>query len=286
MEADGLGDVLTFSKKRSKAFLFLRDGPKTLNELKAHLKVKSNPEIHPMLKGLLTENMIEKQGETYILTQLGENASYYLKMFYDTTEVIDKHEHFWNTHDLSTIPKEFLTRIKELRNCELIRLDDCDLCESHKEFLENVSKSIRFRGAACIFIREWIYLLSELSNEEIPIEIIITSEIYEKIKKEYSVELENGLKNPNARMYVCDEPIGMSFATSELFTDEKFFSLSLNFKNGLGHDHKQDLIGFDPEAVKWGNDLFEYYKERSVEILPEQNAFLVCEKECKEVEIA
>ena len=269
MKTNGLVDVLTFSEKRRDAFLYLIDGPKTLDQIKTHLKV-STPEIQPRLKELQAENMVEKVYDDYKLTQLGEIAAHYLKMFYETTNAIDRHKHFWNTHDLTTIPKEFLLRIKELNSCELVRLDDCNLCESHEEFIESVANSIYFKGATSIFIREWIYLFSELSKERIPIEIIITPDIYKKIKKEYSEELEIGLQNPNARMYVCDEQRGFSFATSKLLTDESFFSLSLNFKNDLGHDHKHDLISFDWDAFKWGEDLFEYYKCRSTEIKSSQ----------------
>jgi predicted transcriptional regulator len=279
MKAKGLGDVLTFSENRREAFLSMRTGPKTLDELKELLRVRTNPEVHQTLNGLKNEKMIEKHGETYRLTQLGEIAAHYLKMLYDTTEAIDKHKHFWNTHDLSTIPKEFLARIRELHNCELIQLNNCDLGESHQEFLKNVSNAVSFKGVTCIFIRDWNYLFSDLSEERINIEIIITPEVYAKIKRDYSKELERGLQNPNAHVYVCEEPIGVSFATAELFTKERFFSLSLDFQNGLGHDHKKDLIGFDQMAVKWGDRLFEYYKGRSVEIerIPEQNEFLIYE---------
>lgn len=284
MQANGLLSIITFSEKRKNILFLLQESPRTLSEINSYFDVKT-PEIQPRLKELETSNLITRQNGRYQLTLFGTILMTYYEPLLNTISAMEGNEEFWNTHDLDSVPVEFLSRIKDLHNCELVKLDNCNLCESHKEFLENVSKSIRFKGATCIFIREWIYLFSELSKEEIPIEIIVTSEIYEKIKKEYSIELETGLKNPNARMYVCDEPFGVSFATSELFTEEKFFSLSLNFRNGLGHDHKQDLIGFDLDAVKWGNDLFKCYKERSVEIMPEQSKYLVCEGECEEVEI-
>ncbi|WP_231582984.1 transcriptional regulator FilR1 domain-containing protein [Methanosarcina sp. MTP4] len=46
---------------------------------------------------------------------------------------------------------------------------------------------------------------------------------------------------------------------------DRFTSLSLFYKNGT-FDPRNDLVGFDALAIKWGDDLFKHYKENSVEI--------------------
>lgn len=265
MKTDCLADVLTFSEKRRAIMFLLLEAPKTLDDIKSKLKV-STPEIQPKLKELIAENMVEKIDDYYYLTPLGNVAAIHYKAFFETTTAIEKHKDYWNTHDLTSIPKDFLFRIKDLNGCDIVRLEDCDFGESHKPFLENVSNALSFKGVTCIFIREWNYLFSELSNERIPIEIIITPSVYEKIMNGYAEDLARGLQNPNAHVYVCEESLGASFATAELLPAGKFFSLSLNFKNGLGHDHRSDMMSLDSRAVKWGEDLFEYYKARSSEI--------------------
>lgn len=279
MKTDCLADVITFSEKRRAIMFLLLESPQTLDKIKKELKV-STPEIQPKIKELVAEYMIEKIDDEYYLTPLGKVAADYCKAFFETTTAIEKHKDYWNTHDLSSIPDEFLFRIKDLNNCDIVRLDDCDFGESHKAFLGNVSNARSFKGVTCIFIREWNYLFSELSDERIPIEIIITPSVYQKIMNEYREDLERGLQNPNAHVYVCEESLGASFATAELLPTGKLFSLSLNFKNGLGHDHRSDMMSLDSKAVKWGEDLFEYYKAISTEVKIDQ-CMTICEENSK-----
>jgi len=124
--------------------------------------------------------------------------------------------------------------------------------------VENIKNSWSFKGAACVFIHSWIDLFLDRARLGVPIDIIITSGIYSKIKQKYAPELKILLKT-DAHVYVCDK-LNISCATTE-----QFFSLSLNYNNGH-HDTKNDLEGNDPASVKWDEDLFEYYKEKSVEI--------------------
>jgi predicted transcriptional regulator len=221
-QADDILSILTFSEQRKGILFFLQEKPRTLTDIKEHFDVKS-PNILPRLREMEAKNLIIREDGMYWLTSFGKVAAFYYKPFLDTLMAIEANEDFWNKHDISIIPKRLWYKIKNLKGCNVIKGEDF-VFESHKNFIDCIAKSQHFRGATCIFFPEWIKLFSELSSQEREIEIIITKEIFEKIKREYATELKNGLKNPNAHLYICD--LKIAFAVTDIFS-----TLSLFFKN-------------------------------------------------------
>ncbi len=249
--------ILTFSEYRKDIIFYLRDGPKSRSELREIFNI-GNSEIIPRLNELEEAHLISKEAGNYKLTPIGEVAAVYLKPLLDTLDAIETNEDFWTSHDLSSIPKQLLCKIKNLKRCKLVQRDGC-VIESQEVFKDNVAISTKFRGATCILFPEWIQIFSKLAAEHADIEIIITPQVYEKIKDEYPVELEQLLQN-DARLYVYHETLRIAFANTE-----RFFSLALCSSDG-DYDYKSDLIGFDRAAVTWGEELFEYYKSESIEV--------------------
>lgn len=261
MPSKGLLQIITGSEYRRDLLFYLRDSSKTLSEIKDYFGVTS-PEIKPRIKEMEAANIVIKTDGAYQLTPFGKILSSYYKPLLDTLTAIESNGDFWESHDLSAIPEELLYRIQELKDCTVVKAENYNLFESHREFKENVAKSWHFKGASCIFIPSWIELFTELSSEGVQIEIILTELIFNKIKTEYSSELR-ALLEGNTRLYMCTEPLNAVFATTD-----QFFSLALTTINGNFYDHKNDLIGVDQTSVTWGESLFEHYKERSIEIIP------------------
>lgn len=258
-KSDGLLSVIASSEKRKGSFLFLRGGPHNLDDIKEHVDVRRSPEILPRLKELEASTLITKQDGIYNLSVLGKVIAKYYQPLLDTIEAIESNIDFWNNHDLSAIPDKLLDRIQELKECKKIEAESYNINESHREFLINVTNSKRFMGVSCIIRQSWIKLFLNLASNGVPVDIIITKDIFEYILKEYSFELEAGLKNKDAHIYIC-EKLNTSFAITD-----SFFSLSLNYLNGH-HDTKNDLMGFDKTSITWGEDLYNYYLENSIEV--------------------
>ena len=99
----------------------------------------------------------------------------------------------------------------------------------------------------------------ELARKNIPISIIVTPNVFFKIKNEHSAEIEEFLKYKHTSFHVYDN------AKIAFVVTDRFLSLSLFFKNGT-FDPRNDLVGFDSSSIKWGEDLFKHYKENSIEI--------------------
>lgn len=258
MKSEGLLSTLAFSERRKEILFLLEESPKTLSEIKTYFNLTST-EILPRLKEMEDVYMILKQEELYQLSSMGKIAALYYKPFLDTLTSIEVNEDFWRNHDLEKIPEALLCRIKELRNCRIIKDEFEYIYASHQSFIENVMSSKRFVGLASIFLPNFPQMFLELARKNIPVSIIVTPKVFSQVKREYTTEFGEFIKYEHTDFYVIDES-NISFGVTD-----QFFSLSLFFKNGT-YDPRADLVGFDPDSIKWGEDLFEFYKEKSIEI--------------------
>jgi predicted transcriptional regulator len=258
VKSSGLLSILTFSEKRKDILFILQESPRTLSEIKDHFDVKS-PEILPRLKEMETSNMIIRQDGMYQLTSLGRVAALYYKPFLDTLTAIETNEDFWKDHDLVAIPDMLLGRIQELKECRVMRDEHEHIYDTHKTFMDNVLSSTRFMGFSSIFLPSYPSMFLEMARKNIPVSIIVTPNVFFKIKSEHNSEIEEFLKYKNTSFHVYDN------AKIAFVVTDRFLSLSLFFKNGT-FDPRSDLVGFDSSSIKWGEDLFKHYKENAIEI--------------------
>ena len=258
MKSSGLLSILTFSEKRKDILFLLEESPKTLSEIKDYFDVRS-PEIIPRLKEMEAANIIIRQDGLYRLTSLGKVSTIYFRPFLDTLTAIEANEDFWRDHDLGAIPDNLLNRIQELKECSIVKSEHEHIYDSHRSFLDNVQSSTRLMGFTSIFFPSFPKMFLELAQKNTPISIIVTPNVFFKVKNEYSAEIEEFLTYKHTDFRVYDN------AKVSFIVSDRFMSLSLFFKNGT-FDPRSDLVGFDSSAVKWGEDLFKHYKENSIEI--------------------
>ena len=87
-----------------------------------------------------------------------------------------------------------------------------------------------------------------LAQRKVHIFLILTRNVFEKVKKEHGDILKLFLECNNTSMRVLDDDIKLAFVITDTF-----LSLSLFFKNGTFDTHK-DLVSFDKSALKWGEN--------------------------------
>jgi predicted transcriptional regulator len=258
VKSEGLLSTLTFSERRKNILFLLEESPKTLSEIKDNLNLKS-PELLPRLKEMEDANMILKEEGQYRLSSLGKVSAIYYKPFLDTLASIEANEDLWVNHDHDVIPETLLSRIQELKDCRVIKDEHEHIYDSHKSFIENVMSATQFMGLASIFLPNFPEMFLGLARKNIPVSIIVTPNVFLKIKREHIAETEEFIKYERTSLYVSSNE-KVSFGVTD-----RFFSLSLCFKNGT-YDPRSDLVGFDSSSIKWGEDLFNHYKENSIEI--------------------
>lgn len=250
-------ELIFLSEKRKDLLLFLKDGPKTISEIKENLDV-GLVAILPQLKKLRENSLISKTGDIYSLAPLGIAIVGRMKPMIDVLNVFGSKYEYWANHAVESIPNPLQERLGELANCTFSEPPDrTRLFEPHKEFVENLMKSKKISGIASVFHPLYPSLFLSFAKNEVDVSLLVTRPIYERLRKEYRAEMNEFLKFENANFYVYDKKIEFAYAVTDIF-----LSLTLPFSDGT-YDHKEDVLCFDPQAIKWGEDLFTYYRKIS-----------------------
>jgi len=251
--------IVTTSEKRKNLLLLLRQGPKTLDEIRAALTVTTTGML-PQIKILAEHGLVKKEGGSYRLTAMGGVVADHLEGLVGTLAVFEQEKEFWQSHDLSGLPPHLRMRIAELGKYRIISYGDEELFESHGEFREQILHSTSVKGFAPIIHPIYPQFFLALAQEGVNISLILTESVFGKIEKKYGDQLHEGLKYPNASLYVTGDDLRLAFIVTDIY-----FSLTLFFKDGR-FDNKMDLTSFDLSALRWGEDLFTHIVERSRQV--------------------
>lgn len=255
VKSKGLLSILAFSEKRKDILFLLAQNPRTLSEIREHFNV-SSPEISPRIKEMEAANLIHRSDKHYQITPIGRAIAKHYRSFLDILETIEKNESFWSEHLVDDIPQHLLERLADLNECEVIADPLENIYESHKVFRENLSMSGIFKGVSTIFIPSYPDFFVGLASNKIPAELVLTEKVFLKVMSEHKDKLQSFLDSPTSELYIIED------ARLAFVVTDYFFSLSLFYANG-SYDPRNDLVGYGGSAIKWGNDLFEYYKGMS-----------------------
>ncbi len=262
MKARGFVSLLTFSEKRTSILRLLSEKSRNLKEIRDALKV-SSPAIIPRLRELIRVGLIDFDKKTgkYYLTNAGRLCLIQLRNFEESVSGIERNIEFWNEHDISGIPPEFLNRIFELGEYKIVKSTHADVFEPHKEFINLLSKSKEIMGVSPIFHPEYPEVFLKLAKTGAATSLIITDTVLKTlITRGYRDVLEDWLKIKNSRMYIFKGELKVAFTVTD-----RFLSLGLFHPDGV-YDTHTDLISTSKTALKWGMDLFEHFKSKSKKI--------------------
>lgn len=253
-------ELIFLSKKRTDILLFLKDGPKTIAEIKKFLDLNSVA-VLPQLKKLRDNFLIFKEGNTYSLSPLGITIVGRLQPMVDLLNVFETQYAYWTSHAIECIPAPLLERIGELSCCTLSEpLERTHLFEPHKDWLKNLAESKKISGICSIFNPLFTSSFRPFLNKGIKVSILVTLPVYERIQKEFGANLREFFTFKDTNFYVCREKIEFTHVVTD-----RFLSLTLPFSDGT-YDQKQHLFFFDSAAIQWGEDLFAYYMDKSEKI--------------------
>jgi len=251
--------VVTTSEKRKGLLLLLQDGPRTWEDVKTALDVTASGML-PQIKILEDEGLIVKEGRLIKLTDVGELIANHLDTFDRTLSVIDSQKKFWLEHDIKALPQEFFMRLGDIKNPQIIESSLEESFEPHVQFLEMIIKSRQVAGISPIVHPIYPRFFLSMAKEGHKVQLILTKNAFNKIKREYYDLLLEGVQFDNAHLSIYDGDLKFAHIVTE-----NFFSISFFTKNGLFDSH-QDLVSTDPHAIQWGEDLFSYFSKRSLRV--------------------
>ena len=251
-----VADVLMISEKRRNILLLLLEGAKSSKELQTLLNVEWPSLKHP-IKELKEERFIIQENSTYRLSNIGKIMVEATLPLLDMVSTFEGDVHYWRSRDLNVVPKELAKRIGEITDYSLIRLDVNKMFEPLKYSLQDITHSSSLIALLAIVEPTTPKLLQTIAENGSKISIVVTEEYLEKIKQISYAELNKLLNLKNVNLFVFKEAVK---PPQIMIADNKMTAIFFN-ENGK-YDY-MEIVTDNEIALKWGEELFIYYKDLS-----------------------
>ena len=145
---------LVLSEKREKLLLFLRNGPKTLQEIREYLTVTSSG-IIPEIRKMQEKQLVHQINREYALTEIGEVIAESVSQIEGILQVFSNDTKYWGEHNISGIPENFRLRLHELGKYETIKSTATDIFRPQNEYMKNLVKAKWMRGISSVLLPEY-----------------------------------------------------------------------------------------------------------------------------------
>ncbi|MHC1755497.1 MAG: helix-turn-helix transcriptional regulator [Methanosarcina sp.] len=274
-------DAIFLSEKRKNLLLLLKEeGPKSSDEIKNAFDFPWKSMI-PQIKKLVDLGLVIQTDGSYSLSEMGIVIATNVQFLLNTLKIYEENRDFWSEHDLSSIPFHLLTRIGELGQCKVLKPDLSHIFKVQEDIVKCMLASSRIMVFVSAIHPAYHLVCLEFIEKGFDITIILTESVFESIQaeclpksdtvfsdssvlkldlSEYKKEIQLFLNCENSDFFVFD---GEKKPMMLIVTD-KIFALSLLDKHGRVDRHY--IVSFEPGALKWGEELFAYYKMNSRQI--------------------
>jgi len=272
-------DLLLRSDKRRKILLFLRGGPKNIEEITGFMGSSCIATL-PQIKRLTEKRLIEQEDKNYKLSTVGLIITEKMFSLTGAFEVFEDNLDYWGQKDLSGIPSFLRLKLGKLARSKVIEPPINRMFEPPEEFIDNLKKSTEIMCFSSFFQPSFSGVAPDFLKKKPDSTFIFTKDFFERILRTPPEETEDLLLPNNSNLYVYE---GTSSVVS-LTVTERFMALLLPNKKGTLD--RSLLISSDNEAIEWGKELFMYYRGLSRKVSGDEvNCLIsekipVCEKSC------
>ena len=234
----------------------LSEGAKASGALREELGLAASTVIHAA-RDLERENLLIEKEDGYHLTPMGKIITLKLMDTFKTMSILNAHKEFWLTHDMDGIPKEFLERIGELEEAEIVRSTPTNIIKALSYYIKLVKGVKHLEGVSPILHPDFPKIIEKLVEKGTKVRLVLTEEIFEIGKEKYYHLFQELINRENFQVWVTERPIKVAFSVTD-----SFISLALFHVDGY-FDTNNDLVSRSKGAINWGRELFEYYKKRA-----------------------
>ncbi len=240
-------DLLT-SKNRCKIVKILTAEKKRTSELISDLGI-SKTAVSQHISRLKKDGLIIKDGDRFKLTGKGRLFELFLRKLEETINIVERYPDFWILHDTESIPESARLKIGEIHDYTVLKGEKANFL-SHCSVFTSALRDAKFvRAVFSVILPEFSTTLSEISGN-VDISLIVTDEVVKFLNDEI-------LQNANVFINNSVRFVGL--------TTDKKLCLGLYLLNGE-FDISAILVSDSPSAIKWGLELFEYFKKSSKQL--------------------
>ena len=248
------------SRVRTKMLISLTEGAKTSGIIREELGQGASTIIHAA-RDLEKERLLEEKEDGYHLTPIGNVIALKLIDTFKTMNVLNTHKDFWLSHDIDGIPREFLERIGELEEAEVIKSTPSNVFKTFSYYFQLVRNAKKVIGVSPILHPRFPPIIEKLVNKGTDVKLVLTDEIFEIGKEKYYHLFQELINKKNFQVWVSERPIKVAFTVTEGFISLALFNLDGSY------DPNTDLVSKSKGAINWGRELFEYYKSRARKVI-------------------
>jgi predicted transcriptional regulator len=236
----------------------LNEGNKSLGNLREDMNISSTTAIHALRELEKFDITFQDKNKKYALTNIGKIVVLKLLDFDDAAEVLKKHNRFWLDHDLSGIPQFQMGKIGWLKDSNIVVINPLDIIKTHESYIAFIKTANWIKGVSSIYSSDYEKIFKKVIEKNITIELVLTVEVFKKLTNTMGLDNFNNLiHNHPINIFLTDENLKVAFTITDAF-----FSLGLFTKDNV-YDITHDLISTDDFAIRWGDELFEYYRRRA-----------------------
>ena len=252
-------DLVFRSDKRKNLLIYLNTGPKNIDGIRDELDVTATS-ILPQIKKLIDNDLIVQEDRMYKLTILGEFITKKVKPLVSALEVVEKNNRYWTDHNLNSIPRHLLERISELGDCTVIEPDLNHIYEPSQKIIDKMANAIKVSTFASYFNPAYLPLYVELGRKEAEFSLDFTQSVWGHLSNQHSNMINELMDMGNVSFYISKEGIKLT----EVTVTDKIMLLGLFDKKGKFD--QQFIMSFEPSAIRWGRELFDYFKRLSRQV--------------------
>jgi predicted transcriptional regulator len=246
-------DTIMLSEKRKDIMLLLSSSSKSRREIADSLGVSWNLLKQP-LKDLKDAGMVFQEDENFRLSNNGQLMIKALMPLLNMVNTFSSDSNYWINRDLQAIPLYIAKRMGEVSDSSLVTLPMDYMFEPLKQFLETTVEPRYLHIVLSLFDPEAPMILSELLKKGVQISLVFKEQIYNKMNENFGEQLQKLLASENISFYELESEIN----PPELMITDK--EMAVIFFNQDGKYDYRELRSSDERAIKWANDLFDYYK--------------------------
>jgi predicted transcriptional regulator len=264
-------DLLLRSDKRRKILLFLKEGPKNIEEITGQLG-SSCTAVLPQIKRLTEKGLVRQEDKNYMLSTVGLIVTEKMVPLLGTLEVFEDSLDYWAQNDLTGIPSFLRLKLEMLAGYKVIEPQLNRMFEPPEEFINSLKKSTEIMYFSSFFQPCFSGFDQDFLKKRTASTFIFSKNFFERIFSPHPEEAEDLLLTKSSNLYIYE---GFSSVVS-LTVTERFMALMLLNKKGKLDQNL--LISSESEAIEWGKELFMYYRGLSKQLSCEETTYLISGK--------
>lgn len=256
-----LVNLLLFSEKRKNLLLSLEEKPRSIDEILDMLHI-SRVSLLPHIKKLKEEGLIHQEGDVYSLSTIGSILVRKASPLLDAACTFEDNNHYWYHRKLDPVPFHLLKSIGNLKGSQLLEPGLTHGFDLFPELIDHFTGSSKVMLLFSFFHPLIPSFSLELAKKNVQVQLIFSRDSFDRFSGDFRDTGEKILAKENASVFVYT---GISLEIPALIAILDS-ALLIGFFNKKGKFEGQYLLNFEPRALSWGRDLFEYYREKSEKV--------------------